>query len=390
MKNQDYQPENPRPAVKEKLDNPTDTLLNALLEVEACGTCVTMVIPMQTVHPLSDQNPISLKDARKSLEEQLAIAGLNRDGINAYLEHFDKLTEDFDHKHQEDALVIFIAENVQRAMKLPIESRLYISIDDHFAIKHVLRAANRFPHALLLNLNKDVVDVFEMTRDTLRPIETDLLPAEYKPFISAFMENTQSTKDVIDDRAEAEWLKHIRDSLHEVVMQLQLPLIVAGTDLMRLGFVKGWDRPSTPIIAQVSGSFKRDEMRHQLHEKAIKAYDDLVDAQQQQHTTEAREIAGQRDAAEAINELWPLAQRGQVKTLYVEQDYKTNGWVNIDDNEVKMNDEDLRAHEDYNHHDDIVEELIESVVRHGGKVHFLPQQSLENYGHAVAHLRYSL
>ncbi|MFW5658946.1 MAG: hypothetical protein ACOCZ8_03075 [Bacteroidota bacterium] len=389
MKNQDYQPENPRPAVKEKLNNPTDTLLNALLEVEACGTCVTMVIPMQTVHPLSDQNPISLKEARKSLEEQLAIAGLEREGINAYLEHFDQLTEDFDRKHQEAALVIFIAENLQRAIKLPIESRFYISINDHFAIKHVLRAANRFPHALLLNLNKDVVDVFEMTRDTLRPIKTDLLPAEYKPFISAFMENTQESKDVIDDRAEAEWLNHIRHSLHEVVMQVQLPLIVAGTDRIRLGFVKGWDRPGTPIIAQVPGSFKRDEMRHQLHEKAIKAYDDLVDAQQQQHTIEAREIAGGRDAAEAISTLWPLAQLGQVNTLYVEKDYKTNGWVNIDGNEVKMNDEDLRAHEDYNHHDDIVAELIESVVRHGGKVHFLPQQSLADYGHAVAHLRYS-
>lgn len=88
--------------------------------------------------------------------------------------------------------------------------------------------------------------------------------------------------------------------------------------------------------------------------------------------------------ATGIQAVWNAAQEGRVHELLVEQDFTVFGRVDKEDpfNIMITEQKSEGAH-------DLVNELIEIVMKKGdGTVTFCPPNSLKNYDHVAAVLRY--
>ncbi|MDQ8704583.1 hypothetical protein RCO28_19110 [Streptomyces sp. LHD-70] len=90
---------------------------------------------------------------------------------------------------------------------------------------------------------------------------------------------------------------------------------------------------------------------------------------------------GRKAYAAGLDEVWEAATSGRVELLVVEEHFRATVRAG-EGHLIPAGDDDLDAVQD------IVDDLVESVLEAGGEVQFVPDESLADGGRVAAALRY--
>jgi len=182
-----------------------------------------------------------------------------------------------------------------------------------------------------------------------------------------------------DDDNPSAWSRNVARHLRQEHSQHPLPTVIAGVqrsvrqivepDLFEtIGFIPGnHDRSSWTDLHAAAWPLVSDWLRV-VHRRAIQRLD---------HALSTSRYAG------GIHEIWPLANEGRIDTLIVEEDYAVPARI---DHNGQLHPADDPDHPDVN--DDIVDDTIEAVLRHGGIAVITAPATLEHHQRIAAILRY--
>lgn len=182
-----------------------------------------------------------------------------------------------------------------------------------------------------------------------------------------------------DDEGDTAWVRSVAAAVAEAQRRDPLPLVLAGVErTVRAVTAAGAPDP----IGLIAGNHDRTGWA-ELHAAAWPLVDAWLGGDRDEALDRLDRARSARRFAGGIDEIWPLTTEGRVELLVVDEDYALA--VRVLDHGGLERADDAEAPDVV---DDIVDEAIEQVLLHGGRVVMVGAGDLDAHGRVAAVLRY--
>ncbi len=293
--------------------------------------------------------------ARERLE------GLLDDDPTPLLDMIETVVDQLVGKRMAHAVAICVSPGHQGTVLLggTVEER--VVIDDTFATRDLVADLNRTATYRVLTISDATARSFAGDRQRLAEERSDQWP----------LQRSDETSDTI-------WSQTVTTAATRLRCAYPVPTVTAG---VRRSTQKILDASTLDVIGHVSGNHDRTSPG-ELHTLVWPIVLDWKALRQKRALEELDNARSSKRYAAGVDEIWPLADDGRVDHLVVEDDFRLA--ARIDDNR--------HVHPTHDNHrgvtDDVVDELIEAVLRNGGSTTIVDPSTLQDCGHIAAVLRY--
>ena len=339
--------------------------IQRLAEVTA-DPAVTILCTLDRRRPGNLEDPRRLEALRKQAVEAVTAT---HDGVElrSLLARIDAAVASVDLRHPPEAVAILVSAGESHVFPLPFELVSRVVVDDTFATRELVRAAQRSLRTRVLVLDAENARCFEATDTSLREIEGHGFPLHLAP---PLQEDTPRRDLPIGEHEQAEAHRIVFRAVDVALAALQaierLPLVVTAP-VRDLAFFDEVSRFGKDVIARVHGNFLHDRAAAIEHAVAP-----ALDAERARRAAEAVQRANEAvgtGAATRFAKVSAAARAGRGRELIVEEDFQVGSATDEGP-------------------DDPVDEVVEAVLTHGGEVTMVPHAALADHGGIVLTLRY--
>lgn len=292
------------------------------------------------------------------------------------------------------SIALFVQARLEKLFQLPLQVPELVVVDDDFYIKPLLQAQAVSKPYWVLELNPAMTRLYHAICDSLHEIhdpKTTPMGAPHQGFPIAYVyedktfERAKLAHDKVasyDDAHKRTFLKRVDDLLADHMMREPLPLVLIGDVENRALFTK-ITQHGRHIIAQVDGDYEKNQHRA-LEQKVWDAVGKARRADEAKITAQIDEAVGREHAAVGLHHVWRVAHEGRIHRLFVEEGYSVPGGIVPETGTYVLYDP--VTHTD--HADDLINNIIEQVLRKGGSVEIVSHEALKKFEHIAAILRY--
>lgn len=319
------------------MDSVTIDDLKALIERQD-GPCVSLFMPTHRAGADTQQDPIRFRNLLRQAEERLLARGLRRPDVNALLEPARKLHADSAFWwHQSDGLAVFLAEDLVRSYRVPLNLDELATVADRFHVKPLLPLFTGDGRFYVLAISQNAVRLLQGTRHSVDEVEVPDMPASLADALGIDeKEGVQVRSGGAYSKAEGGGIfhghdvtpqekAHIRQFFHRVDERLRpalsgerAPLVLAAVDFL---FPIYEDANGYGYLVTDEGiEGNPEELSNQaLHQGAWAIVAPLFKQAQAEAAAEYAQLAGSGDvrASNQPGEVVAAAYHGRVKTLFV-------------------------------------------------------------------------
>lgn len=352
--------------------------LERLSQIKA-PVCVTLVLNTHKTHPENKQDSIHLKNLISEANTRLKNE-FGDDIAKDYTEKLNKIANSIDHSHNDLGLTIFVNDDVQEYLRLPISLKDRVIIDKTFATRPIVRALTRNTDYYILALTKDKARFIKASTDSvIEECAIEGFPFENATLQPAGEEAANATKVT---NLTQEFFNRVDKAVNKVRNLDPFSVVVYSEETNFHAYMKEADYPNT-IMGHVKLQ-KFDESASNLVKTVWKDVLPLALAKNNARISELESALSSGKYLSDINEIWKAVQEGRGKTIFVEE-----GYIQA----VRQEDDLLTpiAYEDISHKndiDDIIDEIIEHNLKFGGDIVFLEPGSLEKFNKLALVTRY--
>ena len=340
--------------------------------------CVTILLETHRTYPDNKQDPILLKNLLHEVEERLQQEGLPDEQVRQTLANLDKVQATINHDYNLDGLAIFANAEMGIAERLPTGVDSRVVVDDTFATRDLIRSMHQVDYYYIMALSEQEARLYYAYQDT-PPVEVTLegfpWKAERHEADAAKMAQANT-----EDRYVREFFNRVDKAWWPIYQNQPGPLVLATVEeniprftavsdheTLLIGNLKGnWEQPN--LAAMAKGAW---EVVCAYEAKAQEEVQSILNQAESKHKL----VAG-------INEIWSLIQSGRGDQLIVEKGYFQPAEI-VNEHVVLIDDAKKPGAID-----DLVDELIEQQLMFKGRVLFVEDGTLENYGRIALTLRY--
>jgi len=352
-----------------------ESLFQQLRSVQA-DPAVSVFVPTHRTFPDNQQDAIAVKNALKTLSDRLH-AQYDKRHAEAVLAQVERVTADLDHNYNLDSLAIFATADQAQVERLPFAVKPRVIVDGNFATRDVVREINSAVHYYIVVVTREqgrLIEAFngQVVREfgAETPLQGLTFPIENNSlYTTSGADRSQASNE---DNYLKEFLNRIDKSVQEIQGQNRLPLIVVGDARNTALYAEVCDQPNQ-IVGSVTNSAD-------LKADAVKIVADVqaaVAAYRQQQAKAAQDEIGQAIGANQLvtefSSIYRAAVEGRADTLFVRKGFVQAGKIDPDTHHVTLLDS---AVDQAGALDDVVDEIIEVTLSHGGKVRFLEAADL--------------
>jgi hypothetical protein len=259
------------------------------------------------------------------------------------------------------ALAICVSQDHHMSVLLGGAVDERVVIDETFATRDLVADLNRTASYRVLTISEAAARSFAGDRQRLIEERTDDWPLHREEGIS----------DTI-------WSQTISAAAKQLHADHVVPTVTAGVERSANNLL---DASVLDVIGHVAGNHDRTGAA-ELHTLVWPVVLDWKGLRQLRAFEELDAARSAKRYAAGVDELWPLAEEGRVEHLVVEDGFSLS--ARIDDNgQLHRTDDDHREVTE-----DVIDELIESVLRNGGSATMVDTSTLHECGRVAAVLRY--
>lgn len=344
----------------------------------ASDPCVSILLTTHRTHPANAQDPINLKNLLNEAEERL-LGAHDKRHAGAVIERLRDAAAAIDHQTNMEGLAIFANTDMAEVVKLPVAVTDRVIIDRNFATRDLIRAVQGIEHYLILTISGHQSRLIEAYRDQ---VITEFGPGHPFP-IANRLYNThadQRSQANTEENLMREFCNRVDKAMQEVQSGHALPVILAGDERNLAFFLEVADRRER-YIGRITGS--PDERK--ANELTTRAFAEVQRIADERRTGAMDRIGKAQGAGLLLDDLGDIhraVREGRGDTLFVEEGYFQPAHIHGDV---------VTLHTTVGEPgviDDLVDEVAEEALRHGGHVVFLPSGSLEKLGKACLVARY--
>ncbi|MFQ5766542.1 MAG: hypothetical protein ACE5ID_00950 [Acidobacteriota bacterium] len=332
---------------------------------------LTLRLPTHRKMPEARQDPTRIKNMIRRAGQALRERGVSPHLVQDYLERLDQFRKKLDYRYLDEALFVFVGEDLLEAIMLPGPVTESVTVDDSFVTRDLVRALGRQPRYFMLVLSEKATRWFSgwgyrLVEETGGgfPMANQTSPDE-SPCFSRGVD----PKRLANERLRV-FLRRVAEAVQEKRREAPgRPLFVAGVKRLRsfYGEVAGADS----FAGQVEGSL--EHARSPVLAQAVApVLDKWQRARRQEVLDRFLSVQGSRQGLTGVEEIGRAAAAGRVETLLLENQYSVTGFFDRKTGQVRIPHGPSRN----DAHGDVVDEIVETVIGHGGDVSFYQEGRL--------------
>lgn len=350
--------------------------------------CISIIISTKKESPLRQQNESIIKNAFHKFKDILE-QKFSKKVSGEYVSKLQNLEKSIEFKRITEGIGIFFNDIVSEIIYFenPVEDKLLI--DDNFEIREILIEDKNSLRAYVVLLNETHVRFFETEGENVKEIINDKFPFNIEnefqlPESQNILSRVPEESDINMKRIIA-GLREADKNINNFIKNKNLPVIICGLDKTLSAYKKirnefpfsyyyavNFDKSSLKEI----GSFIRS-LTMQLYEN--EAQNILVNLQ-----NKADESVFITDIAD----IWYASLDKKGDKLFISESFTKPAVIDTTTGEIFIENSDTLNGDNYKTIPDIINNIIENVIFSGGKVYFLPEDKMEDYGKVVMSLRY--
>lgn len=352
--------------------------------------CVTITLP---THRTSPERSMDADVLQKSINYAMSI--LSRKNLSAHTYHLmctsmKSLALSFDATHAQDGIGIFVSPDTARLVYFPFPVKEKIIIDKSFETRDLYYLEQFAKPYYLLKLKKDEARLFLVETGTKeREISNSHFPLrntreyEYnKPSIGTSFgyasKGFEKDKSIINKIRQEPFFREVQQNLMPYLKAGDL--LITGAKNIVANFESVKDK-RLKIKSRIIGSFKD---QHDMFDRVRSSYLECKHHDIQLLIDSLDELIGAKKVATGIRDVWANAQAGKGSTLLVEKDFRKTGYSFHDGQLISL----TVPESEHETMPDIVDQIIEIIIDHGGKVVFTEENQLDKVEHIALILRY--
>jgi hypothetical protein len=377
------------------MNNHRVSLARVMRSLQAYGDypSVSIVMPTHRTVPDKLQDHARLKKLISQAKSKLLEMSSARE-VEPVVQKLESLLASYDFSASLDGVAVFASKNYGTVVPLPFVVQEQVMVGKGFWVKELLYSLHRSMNYFVLVLSTKLSRLFEGYNESLREIVTPLHDAQGVPlqgFPLDYVGPEQGNHDAIgrgdiDARyADEHLLRYFRlvdDELGKVLTEHSLPIIVCGSDEQISAF-----RKHTRHTHEILWYEKTDCSNASATQLAHLVWPKVAEHQKQEQEKMVKkfiEAEGASRQAFGIHRLWALASEGRIDTLLVEKGLLIPGKEDPENPSHVMVVDIIKAPDAT----DLVNALIERVLHIRGNVVFVEKDTLKNFEHLGAILRY--
>lgn len=190
--------------------------------------CITISLPTHRTHPQNQQDAILLKNLVKEAEDKL----VDRYGKREYpdtLKKLEKVDQNVDIQHNLDSLHIFLSEEVQEIITLPVAMNTSeVIVGDHFDVQYLQEFAESSKEYMILLLSQGGINLYDtLNEHIVREVRNDDFPISQNTHYITHSDKASDSKQV--DNAVKEYFNHADKAVQRAANASGLKVVVVGT-----------------------------------------------------------------------------------------------------------------------------------------------------------------
>ncbi len=310
-------------------------------------------------------------------EAEARLAGESLPGVRGtILRPLADLAEDAGHGPATEAIAIFVSAATRAVVHLNLLVAERVVIDPTFATRDLVRALHRTPRHVVLTLSQHEARLFEGVGADLRPA-----PGRLFPRLAAGADAAQRAERGMRVQERRSFYRDVDRALGAYLRVNPAPLVLVGTD-RELAEFRGLSANLGRLAGCIHGSMVTAPMTDLVPRIRLVMEGYLRSRQQEALALLEERVSGKR-AVSGIASAWLAAQAERPEMLAVEEGYFYP--ARIDGSGELLTPADDIEHPDVI--DDVVDELIETVLRRGGWVALVEDGALADHNRVALTLR---
>ena len=378
--------------------------LNALLETQDDGPCVSIFVPTHEVGPETKQGSIRLKNLLSKVEQKLEAMDLSAKEIKKLLSPARKLVEDtLFWKHQQNGLAILLAPGTFHHFRLPIEVQEAAIVGHRFYMKPLLRLFSLSDHFYVLAVSQQHVRLLQCTPHSVGRVELQDAPENIDEVLqyddpqkpSQFHTTTspagaEGTSAAVsyghgDENYERHenfrrYFRAVDKSVCKTLKNRELPLVFAGVDYLF---------PIYQEVTKYSGLFKdflegspEEVPDKDLQQKVWPIVKPVFQQHREKDESRYHQLLGTGEASNNLEDIVIAARDGRIDTLFLAAETSVPGTIDHQTNTVEQTTDSEAAAQD------LLEYTAVQTYLHKGTIHTVAPDEMPDGSHAAAIYRY--
>ncbi len=366
--------------------------LRALLGVTE-PLVLSIILPTQRKDPaLRKKFPVILQNSVKEALDKAAVIA-DESVRNQAAQQAEAFLKEFPLTSLPLGLAVYITPTRWLAFRLPFEPQPEVIADTTYEVRDLLYVINRMQPYWVVEISPKATPLFTGVGDEITPLDD---PQLAEPLVVIDRE-FGSVGDRAPDPsvlAERKYINALARRLKYLVHTYwlpagNLPIIVLVNDKER-GFVERiLEHEPVPghNFLYITGDYA-DPADQQLREQYRQLVAQWVEQERQRQKERIETYYGMGRVAPGIEQAWKAAHMAAVETLLVQHNTRQEAWTHQND-PFQIVFQQPENPDQWHYHPDIIDDLIEEVVKYKGQVFFLAEPPFQNEP-VVALLRFQL
>ena len=381
--------------------------LKLLVQQKQNGPFVSIYIPTRRAGPESRENPIRFKNLVEEAENYLIENGMRSPEARKLLNPVKNLVDDYDFwQHQSDGLAVFLAPELFRSYRLPLNFEELLVVADRFHLKPLMPLLSDDGQFYVLALSQNEVRLFQGSRYSINQLDLEDLPTSLAQALRYDLPHKQQQfhtataapgspggnrpamfhgHGVGTDDAKSNILRFFQEvdkGLRSLLTDNSSPLVLAGVEYLFPIYREANTYPNL-VDKGVAGNpeiLKPDS----LHQRAWQIAEPFFKQARQEAITRYKQLAETGQASKDVRKILPEAYFGKVDTLFVAVESHLWGTFDAETNTVHLPQEPEPDDED------LLDLAAIQTLLYGGTVYAVGSQEVPDGALMAAVFRYEL
>ncbi|MBC7234168.1 MAG: hypothetical protein H5T68_13105 [Chloroflexi bacterium] len=301
------------------------------------GACASIFMPTHRAGAETRQDPIRFKNLLREAEEGLRALGLRSPQARGLLAPARGLLTDFAFwRHQSDGLALFVAVDLFRFYRLPLDFAELVVVGERCYVKPLLPLFMGDGHFFILALSQNQIRLLEGTRHSVDEIDLKGVPTSlvealgHVDFEKQLQFHTQTQSPGTGERTagfhghdpadEAKgrvlrYFRQVNEGLGQVLRDERAPLVLAGVDYL-LPLYKEANTYAHLLEGGITGNPEAFTPA-ELHGRAWEIVQPCFLEAKQAARAQYQELVGTGRTSTNVKEVVPAAYHGRVEVLFV-------------------------------------------------------------------------
>jgi hypothetical protein len=352
--------------------------INEVLHTVHYRPAVSIIIPFQTKISLKTELDKELKFAvdkvAKKMDEHYP-----QEQTTLILDKLNNLIANLQLETNKKALVIYISPIFQKYYFLDAKVEAKIIIDDSFEIRDLVYDKKSNTRFLLFLLSVEYCQLYMGAQGELTPVPL-ASSQELKDYVNTEVErvsNFTSPAEFKETQVE-KFMRQMDKELGQVLNSQALPVFLMGSKTI-LGLFNTITHHEKHIAGLVDGNYEGAtpvQLEKALQPVLLK----WKRKEQQQLLVQIEKAATEKKMSFGIQDVWKAANEKKGRLLIVERNYMAAG-EHISNDKIIY--KPTGEHNEFHYSHDVVDDVIEQVLKNGGDVAFVDQGVLAKFQHVV-------